>query len=265
MRSAVTAWFESRTNVPLTPPPRFDEWAPNSDDGDPSDADFSRTDIAGLAFGIEYRDELGETSARTIRCLAIDLEGPGYIRAYCHYRRDRRTFRIHGIRTVVSLRSGAILSQEEAGLLLAPYELPEALSAHQRTLAAVVAAVKPGVSILLGLGMAEGRLCDEPRRAVLAYILAEAKALSLPLPHLEGIELFLDNLSPPHTAVAQASDAMLADRDKIARLLPYVVQIAKLTPHRNLRDANIAALIAAVREHYRTGAGPLPLDVAAQR
>lgn len=265
MRSAVTAWFESRTNVPLMPPPGFGEWAPNSDDGDPFDADFSRTDIAGLAFGMEYRDETGEASARAIRCLAIDPEGPGYIRAYCHYRRDRRTFRIDGIRSVVSLRSGAILSPEAAGLLLAPYELPEALSAHQRTLATVVAAVKPGVSILLGLGMPEGRLYAEPRRAVLAYIMAEASALSLTLPHLEGIELFVDNLSPPHTAVAQASDEILADREKFARLLPYVMEIAKLTPHRNLRDANVAALIAAVREHYRTGARPLPLDFAAQR
>ena len=265
MRNAVTAWFESRTNVPLIPPPGFGEWAPDSDDGDPLDADFTRTEIAGLAFGMEYRDETGEASARTIRCLAIDPEGPGYIHAYCHYRRDRRTFCIDGIRSIVSLRSGAILSPEAAGLLLAPYELPEALSAHQRTLASVVAAVKPGVSILLGLAMPEGRLYAEPRRAALAYIMAEAEALSLTLPHLEGLELFLDNLSPPHTVVAQASDDLLSDRAKFARLLPYVMEIAKLTPHRQLRDANLGALITAVREHFRTGTRPVPLDFAAQR
>jgi hypothetical protein len=265
MRSAVTAWFESRTNVPLMPPPGFGEWAPESDDGEPFDADFSRRDIAGLAFGMEYRDETGEASARTIRCLAIDPFGPGYIRAYCHYRRDRRTFRMDGIRSIVSLRSGRILSPEAAGLLLAPYELPESLPVSQRLLAAVVAAVKPGVSILLGLGMPDGRLHDEPRRAVLAYVMAEARALSLTLPHMEGIELFLDNLSPPHTAVAEASDAMLADREKIARLLPYVMEIAKLTPHRNPRDAIVAALITAVRDHFRMGAKPLPFDFVAQR
>lgn len=265
MRSAVTAWFESRANVPLMPPPGFGEWAPMADDGAPFDADFSRTDIAGLAFGMEYRDEAGEASVRTIRCLAIDSRDPGYIYAYCHYRRDRRTFRIDGIRSIVSLRSGTILGPEAAALLLAPYDLPEALSASQYALAALVAVVKPGVSILLALAMPDGRLYDEPRHAVLEYITAEARVLGLALPRLDGIELFVDNLSPPHTAVGEASDALLADREKLARLLPYVMEVAKLTPHRNPHAANVSSLIAAVRDHFRIRAASPSRDFVARR
>lgn len=265
MRSAVTAWFESRANVPLMPPPGFGEWAPIADDGAPFDADFSRTDIAGLAFGMEYRDEAGETSARTIRCLAIDTHEPGYIYAYCHYRRDRRAFRLDGIRSIVSLRSGAILTPDAAALLLAPYDLPEALSPRQRTLATLVAAVKPGVSILLALAMPDGRLHDDPRRAILDYIAGEARALGLPLPASEGIDLFVDNLSPPHTSVGEASDALLADREKLARLLPAVMEVAKLTPHRKAAEANVASLIAAVRDHYRIRAKTLGRDFVALR
>jgi hypothetical protein len=246
----VAGWFEKRGEIPLVPPPRFREYGPLRDDPDRPDADFSDMSVRGVAFAMEYCDQHGWMSTRTVRCLALDPRPPACLRAFCHVRGTSRTFRIDRIISVVDLRSGAILPGDAHVALLAPY-LPQ--HRHEPEISAMrdlLDAAASGVFALLQIAMAEGRLGDREREVVLDYVAAEAAALQVPFPTQAAVELWVDNLAPPLDTVVAAVVRLLSEKDKLVRLLPSFLKLVR-SREGGRQEQSIRDLIAEIRLHYR--------------
>jgi len=261
----VAGWFEKRGEIPLAPPARLREYAPLADDPDRSEGGFAPDGVRGVACALEYCDSHGWVSTRLIRCLGIDVRTPATLRAYCHVRETTRTFRVDRIISIADFRSGAILSGEAHLALLAPY-LPEhdedarvvAMRAFQR-------ATKDGVFALLHIAMPDGRLGEKPRGIVLDYVRAEAAAVDCPLPAAESVELWVDNLSPPLDGVVSAVGSLLAEKDKFARVLPWLLKIVRSQETFAIQEDAIRDLIAEVRLHYRRKLMEFPSHFRATR
>jgi hypothetical protein len=247
----VAGWFERRGEIPLAPPPRLREYVPLSDDPDPADATYPVDAVRGLAFALEYCDSRGWVSTRTVRCLAVDPEAPVFLSAFCNARRTTRTFRLDRIVAIGELRTGRILTADQHSMLLGPYLGMEKSDPRVRMLAELRQATKDGVFALLQLAMASGRLDAACRATILDYVKMEAEAVRCAMPAADAVELWIDNLSPPLDAVLTAVRTLLADKEKFARFLPFVLKVMRgLETYPNEGNA-VRELMEAVRSHYR--------------
>jgi hypothetical protein len=247
---AVVDWFEARGEIPLIPPRRLREYAPLTDDfGRPPDENFL-DDICGVAFAMEYCDAHGWTSTRTIRCLSLDPQHPAWLHGYCHVSEAAMSFRIDRIISLFDLRSGRMLTSDEHVALLSPYLVHDEKGSLVRSLARVQAAARDGVFALLQIAMLDGRLGDEARDAVLAYVKAEAAAQECSLPPHALVELWVDNLAPPPIAVSRSVSRLLTDKDKVARLLPFLLKVARAQTGLPDPEETVRALIRAIRAHF---------------
>ncbi len=246
----VAGWFEKRGEIPLVPPPRFREYGPLRDDPDRPDADFSDMSVCGVAFAIEYCDQHGWMSTRTVRCLALDSRPPACLKAFCHVRGTTRSFRIDRIISVVDLRSGAILPGDAHVALLAPYLPQHRQDPEISAMRDLLDAAASGAFTLLQIAMAEGRLGDREREVVLDYVAAEAAAVKIPLPPQAAVELWVDNLAPPLDSVVAAIGRLLSEKDKLVRLLPWFLKLVRSREAAG-EERSISELIAEIRLHYR--------------
>jgi len=247
----VVGWFERRGEIPLAPPPRLREYGPLADDPDPSDANYSSDRIRGITFALEYCDSRGWASMRTVRCLALDPSHPASLKAYCNVRRSTRSFRLDRIVAIGDLKAGRILASHQHNALLGPYLTDEVTDPRMRVIAELRDATKNGVFALLHLAMANGRLGEDARIIVLDYVKAEAEALGCALPPADSIELWVDNLAPPLDAVLASVEGLLADKDKFARLLPWLLKVARCEDASAAHDEAMRELMTEVRLHYR--------------
>jgi hypothetical protein len=261
----VVRWFERRGEIPLVPPPRVREYGPLTDDPDrPVDEHFSDT-VQGVAFAIEYCDSHGWMSTRTIRCLAIDPVHPACLSAYCNVRERIMSFRVDRIISIIELRSGRVVSSDEHLALLAPYLPNEEPGPYIRSLTKFQGAARDGVFALLQIAMADGRLNDESRDVVLEYVKAEAAAADCSRPPFELVELWVDNLAPPLDAVSASIVRLLGDKDKFARLLPWLLKVARCQDSFDSLEGPLHDLFAAVRKHFRGSPRDFPSDLRARR
>lgn len=258
----VVKWFEERGEIPLVPPSTVREYGSLTDDPDRFGGGYSTAGIRGVAFMIEYLDSRGWTSIRTIRCLGIDTRHPASLTAYCHVRDKVCKFRLDRIISIMTLRTGRIISADEHLALLAPYLPSEETAEYLLPLVNLQNAMRDGVFAMLQLAMLDGRLDDESRDIMLDYIKAEAKALRYQLPAFELIELWIDNLAPQLDVIAASVTRLLEDKDKFARLLPWLLKIVRSQDAFPKPEESVRELIAAVRAHYRS-APPRPKPVRA--
>jgi hypothetical protein len=247
----VASWFAKRGEIPLVPPPRLREYGPLSDDPDRPDEAFRAKDVCGVAFAMEYCDSRGWVSTRTIRCLGLDRGPPASLKAFCSVRGTTRTFRVDRIISIAGLRTGHILSAEEHVDLLAPYSGAHELDPAVAPMRALHRATRDGVFALLQIAMPGGCLAAGPRDIVLGYIEAEAAATGCPLPSAKSVELWIDNLAPPLDAVTGAVDRLLAEKDKFARLLPWLLKVVRSREGFADQEEAVRELIAEVRAHFR--------------
>jgi hypothetical protein len=261
----VLRWFEERGEIPLRPPYRVREYAPLTDDPDrPFDENFVAT-IDGVAFAIEHCDSHGWMSTRTIRCLAIDPTHPACISAYCHVRDTIMTFRVDRIITIIGLHSGKMVSSAEHLALLAPYLTDIEQGPDIGALIELQQATRDGVFALLHIAMSDGGLSDEARAVVLNYVNAEAEAVGAAYPPPELIDLWVGNLAPPLDAVRAAVKTLLNDREKFARLLPWLLKVARCPGAVDVPEEALRELFAAVRRHFRWAPRNFPSDLRATR
>lgn len=263
--NGVAGWFERRGELPLAPTAGLREYGPMADDGDlPESTTFSNA-IGGVAFGLEYCDSRGWVSTRTIRCIGIDARRPASLKAYCTLRRTTRSFQVDRIISIMNYRTGAILSGDEHGALLAPYLAAEGTEceAPVTSLRALQRCARGGVYALLHLAMPEGRLGDGPRSLILDYVEAEAGAAVRRLPPQELVELWIDNLAPSLDSVVAAVQSLVDEKDKLARLLPWLLKIVRSQESFAVQETAIRELIAEVRGHYRRKLLQWPVRVRA--
>ena len=81
--------------------------------------------IGGATFGIEYLDQRGWASTRTIRCIALDPARPALLQAYCNVRKTTRMFRLDRIISTTNLRTGVTTQNGAQSVLFAPAFLPD--------------------------------------------------------------------------------------------------------------------------------------------
>lgn len=247
----VVGWFERWGEVPLTSPLRLREYAPVEDDPD-GQCYFSNESIRGVAFAMEYCDGRGWASTRLVRCVAADPLHPARIRAYCNVRQAERTFRVDRIISIADLRSGQILSGDAHTTLLAPYLGPfDETDRHLAALVETQEAARDGVFALLHLAMPEGRLSHMARTAVVQYARQEAEAQNCRTPFGSHVELWVDNLAPPLDAVLGSVRTLLQDREKFARVLPFVLKVMRARGKTTEGEEALRELIAEVRQHFR--------------
>lgn len=255
--NGVARWFDSRGEVPLVAPPGLREYVPILDDVDRPGLDFSDSAVGGVSFALEYCDLRGRVSTRTIRCMAMNAEHPAALKAWCRVRGEMRTFQIDRIISIVDLRTGAMLSGEAHVDMLAPY-LPGSRDPEIRALKNLQEVTRDGVFALLHLAMPDGVLPTKSREIVLEYLAAEAWDCRRLLPHADLLALWVDNLAPHRRAVADGIDRLLADKDKFARLLPWLLKVARSQATFAAQEESIRDLIAEVRGHYRRRQTGLP-------
>jgi hypothetical protein len=239
------------------------EYGSISDDPDKFGRGYSIVGIRGVAFVIEYCDAHGWTSIRTVRCLGIDTRHPAAITAYCNVRQKICKFRVDRIISIMDLRTGRIVSADEHVALLAPYLPNEQPEEYLCRLVDLQNAARDGVFALLQIAMRTGRLSDESRDIVLGYVKAEADALRIELPAFELVELWIDNLAPPLDAISASVKALLEDRGKFARLLPWLLKIARNQDGFPKLVESVRDLIAEVRAHFRTAPRDRPRPIRA--
>ena len=238
------------------------EYGSLGDDPD-RNGSYSTAGIRGVSFVIEYFNSRGWTSIRTIRCLGIDPLHPASITAYCRVREKVCDFRLDRIISIMDLRSGRIMSAEEHLALLTPY-LPNDAPEPEPELSALIDlqdAVRDGVYALLQVGMRRGRLGDEARDLVLDHVKAEAEVHSVALPAFELVELWIDNLSPPLDVVTNSVTRLLEDRERVARLLPWILKVARSREDFPDLEESLRTLIAEVRAHFRSAPRDRPRPI----
>ena len=250
--------------MPLAPPFRLREYAPLDDDPDGHN-DFANREICGVSFALEYCDSRGRASLRTVRCLAVDPLYPACLSAYCHIRQAEQTFRMDRIISIADLRTGRILSSNEQLALLAPYLPGEHADPDFTTLFKLQDATRDGVFALLQLAMPNGRLSTAARVGVLNYVKAEAQALGCVVPPHAYIELWIDNLAPTLDAVATSVANLLADKNKFARLLPWLLKVMRCQESYSQQEEAVRELISEVRRHFRHKLFEWPSDLRATR
>jgi hypothetical protein len=261
----VVDWFVRRGEVPLSPPPRLREHSPLDDDTDGHNS-FTDNKIRGVAFALEYCDGRGWASLRTVRCLAVDPLHPARFRAYCNIRQAERTFRVDRIISIADLRTGRILSSNEQLALLAPYLHDDLADPDFPALSQLQDVTRDGVFALLQLAMQpNGRLGTAARVSVLNYVKAEAQALRSVVPAHAFIDIWVDNLSPSLDAVAESVGNLLTDKDKFARLLPWLLKVMRCQEAFAQQDEAVRELIAEVRRHFRHRLFEWPDDIRATR
>ena len=113
--------------------------------------------------------------------------------------------------------------------------------------------------------MPNGRLATAPRVAVLNYVKAEAQALNCAVPPHAYIELWIDNLAPPLDAVVASVNNLLGDKDKFARLLPWLLKVMRCQESFPEQEETVRALIDEVRSHFRHKLFEWPHDIRATR
>jgi hypothetical protein len=200
---------------------------------------------------MEYCDSRGWVSTRTVRCLALDPRAPASFKAFCNVRGTTRTFRFDRIVSIVDLRTGRILSAEAHLDLLAPYLDAQGLDPRLAPMRTLQRATGDGVFALLQLAMPDGRLTAAARDIVLGYVQAEAEATGSPLPPPAAVELWVDNLAPPLDTVVASVDRLLAEKDKFARLLPWLLKTVRSREAFADQEESVRELIAEVRAHFR--------------
>jgi hypothetical protein len=250
LMDGVRGWFERRGEIPLVPPPRLREYVPLADDPDRQGANFHAEDIGGITFALEYCDSRGWVSMRTIRCLAIDPRSPVTLKAYCNVRRTVRSFRFDRIVAIGDLRSGRVLTGEQHAWLLGPYLAEDKTDPRMRMITDLRTASRDGVFALLQLAMPDGRLGEKARAIILDYVKAEAEATQCRMPAAEAVELWVDNLSPPLETVVASITSLLANKDKVARLLPWLLKVMRSMDNYLGEETSVRELMAAVRTHY---------------
>lgn len=260
----VVRWFADLGEVPLTPPAGLREHAPLNDDPDGPDT-FTEDAIGGVAFALEYCDGRGWASMRTVRCIAADPMHPARLRAFCNIRQEERTFRMDRIISIADLRTGRILSSHEHLALLAPYVRTGAGDPDFAALFRLQDATRDGVLALLQLAMPTGRLSAVARVAVLNYVKAEAQTLGLLAPPYGYVDVWIDNLSPPLDAVTAAVTRLLADKDKFARLMPWLLKIVRCQETSGEHEDAMRELFSEVRRHFRRRELRWPSDLRAIR
>jgi hypothetical protein len=258
----VVGWFARRGDVPLTPPFRLREYAPLLDDPSDDHREFVNKDIRGVAFALEYCDSRGWASTRTVRCLAIDPLHPACISAFCNVRQEERAFRVDRIISIISLRTGRIVSSDEHMALLAPY-LPGEPGPRLADLNTFQAATRDGIFALLTLAMPDGRLTDAARAVLLGYAESEAAASRCTMPPRRYIELWVDNLAPALDAIVEAVTNLLTDKDRFARLLPWLLKVVRSRDCSFDQEEAVRELIAEVRQHFRSKVIEWPGDLRA--
>jgi hypothetical protein len=73
--------------------------------------------LKGRQFDITYEGSSGELSGRRVRVEAMShVDGTYYLEAFCHLRREQRTFAIHGICQVVDPETGEVFHDGEQWL-----------------------------------------------------------------------------------------------------------------------------------------------------
>ena len=251
----VVRWFADLGEVPLTPPAGLREHAPLNDDPDGPDT-FTEDAIAGVAFALEYCDGRGWASMRTVRCVASDPVHPARLRAFCNIRQEERTFRVDRIISIADMRTGRILSSNEHVALLAPYVGAGSGDPDFAALFRLQDATRDGVFALLQLAMPSGRLSAVARVAVLNYVKAEAQALGLPRAPYGYVDGWVDNLAPPLHAVTAGVERLLTDKDRFARLLPWLLKVVRCQDNPGRHELAMRNLISEVRRHFR-GKAPL--------
>jgi hypothetical protein len=261
----VFQWFEERGEIPLLTPYRVREYGPLTDAPERAVDDAFVDTIDGVAFAMEYCDAHGWMSTRTVRCLAINPKHPACIRAFCSVRREVTTLRVDRIISIIELRTARILQGGEYLALLAPYLTQAEPGANVRAVRALQQVTRDGVFALLHVAMRDGKLSDEARDLVLSYISAEAYACICSEPPTELVELWVDNLAPSLDGVLAAVARLLEDREKIARLLPYLLKVARCNDPSISIEISLRDLMAAVRTHFRDHPRGFPSDLRATR
>lgn len=258
----VVRWFADLGEVPLAPPAGLREHAPLDDDPDGPDT-FVDDTIRGVAFALEYCDGHGWASMRTVRCLEADPAHPARFRAFCNVRQAVRTFRVDRIISIADLRTGRILSSNEHVALLAPYMPVGEIDPDFAALFALQDATRDGVLTLLQLAMPKGRLSAVARVAVLNYVKAEGQALKCATPPYGFVDVWIDNLAPTLDTVTAAVGRLLKDRERFARLLPWLLKVVRCHEASNEREDAMRDLIAEARRHFRRQELEWPRDLRA--
>lgn len=260
----VAEWFAKRGELPLVRPASFREYTPLDDDPD-SRRDCTEQRIRGVAFGLEYCDSRGWASTRMVRCLAVDPVHPACLSAYCSVRQAPRTFRIDRIISIADLRTGRILSGHEQMALLSSYLRGSPDSEEFAALADVQEVTRDGVFALLQLAMPDGRLSAAARSTVISYVKAEADATRTVLAPSGDIEVWIDNLLPPLGGVLDSVTALLTDKDRFARLLPWLLKVMRSRDTFADEEEDVRELIAEVRRHFRRQLFAWPSELRATR
>jgi hypothetical protein len=177
-------WLTTRTPAlsdPVAPHPRVEPLLSASDEvlPEPSD-DGSPIDLDPLFAMIEYEAADGTTTRRrvTFRRLRPNRQGDWVAEAWCHERNAPRSFRIDGIVSVFN-EDGEVLDPEAwwraAGVLIPKAGSPQFDGRALRD------ALRPGLSLLVALAHADGRLCAAEVGAIQGWAETEAFARGLPI------------------------------------------------------------------------------------
>jgi hypothetical protein len=177
-------WLFERTPRLDDDPPRHARIEPTLTAADaepaPALAPGDAVELDPLHAMIEYEAADGDVTRRrvTFNRLRPNRDGDWIAEAWCHERRAPRRFRLDGITAFFS-DDGEVV-EPEAWWRAAGVVLPE-VGPPRFDARALRDALRPGLSLLVSLARADGRLCEAEIGAIQAWAEAEAFARDLPM------------------------------------------------------------------------------------
>jgi hypothetical protein len=123
---------------------------------------------AGLTFGIQYGDVVGDVTQRVIRVISVHRDNAGAVKtitAWCYLRNAIRTFRADRIMTVYDYKTGevidnwvSLLNHDEADKVAYPDH------------AAVMTNARPGLKVLIWLARSNTIMTAGERQVMIDYV-----------------------------------------------------------------------------------------------
>ena len=241
--------FLNRNDVPIVPPRNFIMEGPETDA--PEAVDGSRTimDIDGLALAIEYRDPVGALSTRVISCRSVNPRPPGFLRAYCHFREEYRTFQIDRIRSITDLASGDVIDSRGVLEFLAPYIDFSIRQRKVRDQRRLQYRAGPGVKVLVFLAAADGHVHRNERQIIVDYAVTEALRQSPGNAFdSEATVRWINHVKPTRFAARSAALKLTEDADRFKRFTGTMMSLVQADGRLDQAEAEaVRDVMSAVR------------------
>lgn len=228
------------SDAPL--PEHLKEQGPELDDNYDNEGKISTaSSFRGTVIFMQYSDAKGEISKRRVRIESIDEV---YLKGFCFYRNEKRTFKIDGIQSIVDMNSGEVSDNPRSylGVIRSVGAFADGASSKsqikrkkekfldesdksnvdsQAHFIELVATIAAEIRLLVFIARADSKLSSKEMKLLRKYVEARSEDLSLPITRdqTDQFEYWIKSQFPDEKLLLQSTYSISAFGDQAVNSL----------------------------------------------